>query len=531
MLIGGHIHVLGSEPPAAALLVRAGRVARVGGEAEVRAAAPAGATTMDLRGTTVTPGITDAHIHLTSWALARRRIEFAEAPTLHAALARVADAARAPGEGWLRGHGWDANRWGALPARDALDATVADRPVYLDSHDLHAAWLNSEALRRSGITRHTSDPPGGQIVRDPATGEPTGVLLENAKGLVEPHLPTPGPREIDDALLDAQRELHRWGITGVHSVERSGLEDFARLGRNDRLRLRVLQAIQLDRLDAAIADGLRSGEAAPGTAGDRGWLRIGGVKMFLDGALGSRTAWLREPYLDTDGDRGIQTLPSAEFQRSVARAAAAGIATTVHAIGDAAVELALDVLGAVAPPAAMPHRIEHLQLCPPDLWARAARSGIVASMQPVHLLTDIPAAERHWGHERSRGAYAFAPLLDTGTVLAFGSDAPVETPDPRQGLLAATRRLPRGSGDASERGEWYPEHRLTPEQALRAYTEGPAWAAGDAGHQGRLLPGYHADLAAWSVDPVHAAPGELRDMHCVLSVVAGEIVHRTDPVG
>jgi predicted amidohydrolase YtcJ len=186
------------------------------------------------------------------------------------------------------------------------------------------------------------------------------------------------------------------------------------------------------------------------------------------------------------------------------------------------VELALDVLSSVAPARAMPHRIEHLQLCPPDLWERAGRSGVVMSMQPVHLMTDIPAAERHWGHERSRGAYAFAPVRAAGATLAFGSDVPVETVDPRLGLFAAVKRV---GWDGGPEGEWFPENAITAEQALRAYTESPALAAGLPSRQGRLLPGYDADLVAWDVDPLACAPDELRTMRCVRTIVAGEVVH------
>jgi predicted amidohydrolase YtcJ len=536
MLVAERIHLLGSHPPVQALLLREGRVAATGDEPEVRAAAPAGVRLLRLTGATVTPGITDAHVHLTAWALARRRIELGLTRNLDEGLARIrAHAAAHPGAEWLQGLGWDRNRWGAFPSRHDLDAVVPDRPTFLESHDIHAAWLNSEALRRCGITANTPDPEGGRIVRDADTGEPTGVLLENARLLALPHLPQPGPAEIQKALLDAQQALHRMGVTGVHSVEPAGLADFGALEREDRLRLRVLQHLPLAHLDAAIELGLRSGWRSPAARGEHagdpqreqpGWLRIGGVKMFLDGALGSRTAWMRQPYQGTSDDLGIVTLPEAEFRPIVQRMSGAGLAATVHAIGDAAVELALRVLGEVPPPTALPHRIEHVQLCPPELWTRAGRSGIVGSMQPVHLRSDIPAAERHWGPERSRGAFAFAPLLRAGMKLAFGSDVPVETPDPRPGLFAAVRRV---TWDGAPAEGWHPEHALTQEQALRAYTEGPAAAAGEAGWLGRLLPGYAADLAAWDRDPLGCTPDELLDMRCLLTVVGGEPVYSNDP--
>jgi predicted amidohydrolase YtcJ len=506
------IHVLGDHPPVEALLVRAGRVAFAGAFDDARGMAAPGARVEDLGEAVVTPGLTDAHVHLTTYGLSLRRVDLNAARTHAEALEAIGRAA-ASGEGWLRGIGWDVHRWGRMPTRQELDAVCSSRPCYFQSHDIHGAWLNGAALAVCGITADTSDPDGGQIVRDYA-GEPTGVLLENAMKLAERHLPAESPAERVAALAEAQRELHRLGLTGVHSVEVTGVEDFSALAEEGALRLRVLQAIPLPRLSAAIATGLRSGFGGE-------WLRIGGVKMFLDGALGSRTAWLRAPYVCAD-DRGIQTLAADEFREHVRRAAEAGIASTVHAIGDAAVELALGVLSSIPPPSAVPHRIEHLQLCPPDLWEAAGRSGVVASMQPIHLMTDIPAAERHWGHERSRGAYAFAPVLRAGATLAFGSDTPVESVDPRLGLFAAVNRV---GWDGEPREGWYPENAVTAEQALRGYTEGPALAAGVAHRSGRLLPGYDADLAAWDRDPLACEADELREMRCLRTIAGGETVH------
>lgn len=510
LLRGGRVHPLGDHPPADALLIRSGRVAAVGNEREVRAAARAGARVLDLAGGVVTPGIVDAHVHLTAWGLARRQVDLASCPSLEEALRRIA---AAPGDGWVRGHGWDAHRWGGFPTRAALDRVIPDRPVLLDSHDLHAAWLNGAALARCRIGRETPDPPGGRIVRDDA-GDPTGILLETAVALATRHLPAPSRNEVHDSLRDAQAALHAWGITGVHSVEVGGRADWQALRAAGALRLRVVQSIPLERLDDAIGEGLRSG------VGDE-WFRTGGVKMFLDGALGSRTALLRAPYQGESDYRGIGTLPPGEFRAHVRRAARAGIATTVHAIGDAAVGIALEALAETPAPPAMPHRIEHLQLCPPEWWGRAAAAGIVASMQPVHVRSDVAAAEQHWGPERTRGAFPFAALLRAGTTLAFGSDAPVETPDPRQGLHAAVLRLDWAGGPP---GGWHPEHRISAKQALRCYTEGPARAAGESGRRGRLLPGFDADVAVWDRDPLVCPPDELLDLACRMTFVGGELV-------
>lgn len=514
LLTGGRIYPLGAAAPSEAILLRDGRVAVLGSHADVWAAAPRGCQTIRLHGATVTPGFTDAHVHWTAWALARRALDLTDAPDIHVALNRVRGAAGS-GDGWILGHGWDPHRWNGFPPAGVLDAAAPDRPVLLESRNMHSAWLNAEALRRCGVDRDTPNPPGGEIVRDPETGEPTGILLENARVQAIKHLPPPSMPEVLDALDDAQSEAHRMGITGVHNFEPEGLRHTESLRQAGRLRLRVLQHIPVVNLDAAIQLGLRSG-----LGGSQ--LRIGGVKVFLDGALGSCTAWLRKPYQGSTMDVGIQTLPSEEFRNITRRASAAGLAMTVHAIGDAAVELAIDVLGETPPPPGMPHRIEHIQLCPPEFWNRAAACGAVASVQPCHLPTDLHPAELHWGVERCRGAFPFGALWQRGMTLAFGSDVPVESIDPRLSLYAARARV--GKGGEPTAG-WHPEHRLTAEQTVRAFTEGPAVAAANARRQGRLLPGYDADLVAWSQDPMVASPEEVRDMRCLLTVVAGRVVH------
>ncbi len=516
------VHTFAAPAAVEAVLVHGGRIRAVGATDELRRRAP-DAMLLDLRGTTVTPGLTDAHIHLLDWALARRAVDLAGAESAVAAAEAVArHAAAAPPGAWVRGMGWSASRWGSFPDRRILDRLLPGRPVVLRSADLHSAWVSTRVLEIAGVDAATPDPDGGRILRDDA-GEPTGVLLENAVALVERATPVTPDAELEAAALDAQRELHRLGITGIHSFpglhprRLDPLRVLERLRADGRLRLRVLQHVPLEFLDDAVRLGIRSG-----FGGD--WLRVGGVKVFLDGTLGSCTAWLRQPYVGTT-DHGVQLLLAADFRDAVRRAADAGLASVVHAIGDAAVSLALDVLAdpAVRVPA-LPHRIEHVQLCPPERFADLGRAGIVGSVQPAHLMTDWRAAERYWGAERCRGAYAFRSLLTAGgAVLAFGSDAPVESVDPRLGLhAAATRRDLEGE----PRGGWFPDERLDILDAFRGYTLGPAHAAGADGTLGRLAPGSAADLAAWSDDPLGAdAPAPL-SIRCVAAVVGGELVWR-----
>jgi predicted amidohydrolase YtcJ len=500
-----------------ALLVRSGRVEAVGDAELLRRRFP-GAPVLDLGDVTVTPGLTDAHVHLVEWALSRQGVDLAPATSPVEAAARVATFAGGLGAGWVTGRGWDPHRWSEAPHRGHLDGVLPDRPVLLQSHDMHSLWANTAALRAAGIHAGTPNPEGGRIERD-AEGEPTGVVRDNAMPLLQRAVPPPGAAERRAALQEAQSELHRLGITGVHTVEPDTLSLLESVREAGQLRVRVLQHLPVFHLDEALRLGLRSGFGGE-------WLRIGGVKMFLDGALGSRTALLREPYEGTS-DRGVQTLPADVFRDVVRRGSAAGLAMTVHAIGDAANDLALEVLTSDAArlDGPVPHRIEHAQLLgldrlglgggPPD----PALRGLVCSMQPVHILADWRAADRHWGR-RSRGAYALRSLEAAGATLALGSDAPVEPPDPRIGLYAAIARQDLVGEPA---GGWYREEALTPLRALAGYTMGAARAAGDP-RQGRLAPGAFADLVAWDRDPLGAEPRELLDMNAVLTMVHGEVV-------
>jgi predicted amidohydrolase YtcJ len=490
-----------------------GRIQAVGPAARIDRVAPRDLPRFDLPDALITPGFVDGHTHFAMWALGRRRVALTGARTRAEAVARVA--AGAPSQGWVLGHGWDANDWTERPDRHALDRVHAS-PVYLDSVDVHAAWVNSAALAVARITTETPDPPGGRIVRD-AAGEPTGVLLERAVELVARVAPRPSTEILDEALLEAQGEAHRLGITGIHDVEdESAWGAFRRLERTGDLRLRVLFHPPVASLPDLVRRGQRSG------TGSR-LLGMGGVKLFLDGSLGSRTAWMLEPY-EGSRDRGMPVAGERDAAEAVRLAASNGIAVTAHAIGDAAVRRALDLMETL-PRAAVPHRIEHFQCVHPADLERAARAGIVASMQPAHLLTDIPLVERHWGR-RGGGAYAFRSLLRHGTALVFGSDVPVASLDPREGVFAA---MERRAADGTPRDGWRAEERLGFEDVVRGYTLEAARASGTQRRLGRLAPGMEADLVAWDVDSaVERGAGEaFRAGRAVLTIVGGEVVmHR-----
>jgi predicted amidohydrolase YtcJ len=515
-LRAGRIRTLDAvRPEVECLAVRAGRVAAIGSLEEVRAEVGDPDEWLDVRPATVVPGFCDAHIHLIEWALGRRTPDLGDSGSMVEVLRRVRRAASsAPAAGWLEFKGWDP-AWRRQADLTDLDEASQGRAVVLVGHDLHSGWLNSEAMIRLGFAGGRDDPAGGRVERD-AAGRPTGVLFERALDCYYEGRPRPAAAERRAALLEGQAALHRLGVTAVHSVEApESFQVVEEVERSGDLRLRILHHFPQRFLDSLIECGIASGFGSE-------WLRVGGIKYFSDGALGSRTAWMLEPYEDGE-ERGLLRVQPDELAADVGRARRAGLAATVHAIGDAAVRMVLDVLEqAGSAGLAIPHRIEHLQCVHPDDLGRAARAGIVASMQPSHLLTDIPLAEERWGPERCRWTMALRSLLDAGTVLAFGSDAPVEQADPREGLFGAMARRQRAG---HPEGGWYPEERLDGHEALRAYTEGPALAAGQADGQGRLSPGFRADFAAWQVDPVRAEPEELLSAGTVATVVGGELVY------
>jgi predicted amidohydrolase YtcJ len=492
------------------ILWQDGRIRSIGPSREVERSAPRDIPRYDVADALVTPGLVDGHTHLGLWALNRGRIELMGLRTREEVIARVA--AAHPMQGWVIGQGWDANHWSSPPNRYELDR-VQRLPVYLDSLDVHAAWLNSAALTAAGITRDVADPYGGRIVRD-ASGEPTGLLLERAVELATPYLPEPPDAVLDHSLREAQSEAHRLGITGIHDVETMQiLAAFQRMDAAGELRLRVLFHPPVAALPGLISESIRSGQGSE-------WLTVGGVKMFLDGSLGSRTAWMLDPYENTR-DRGMPITGEQEAREAMTTAAAAGIATVVHAIGDAAVRRALDLM-ADLPRLALPHRIEHFQCVHPFDLERVSQRALVLSMQPAHLLTDIPLIERHWG-SRGRGAYAFQSLLMRGARLIFGSDVPVASIDPREGIYAA---LERRCFDGTPAEGWHPDEKLSFSQALGGYTVAPAEAAGVGARRGKLAPGFDADLVAWSVDPAaeHGDGVAFRQGHAILTVVGGTVV-------
>ncbi|HEV8633363.1 MAG TPA: amidohydrolase [Chloroflexota bacterium] len=504
-----------ARPRASALAARGEEIVAVGDDRDVGELIGPQTAVLDLGGRAAIPGLIDAHVHLLWLGFALGQVELRDAATIGEAVARVA-AHRGDGE-WVVATGWDPNRWPRWPTRHDLDGLLPDRPVALWSHDLHSLWANSAALRRAGITAATAPPEGGQITRDPQ-GEPTGVLRERAAELVTAAIGQPSSVACDAATRRAVRRANELGLTGAHTMEgpeaRAALQ---RLREDGGLTLRVCAHLARGELEGAIGLGLRTG------FGDD-WLRIGGLKLFADGALGSQTALMLEPYEGQDRNRGVEVLTPEELRRDAERAAANGIALTVHAIGDLANRRVLDAI-ALARRAGGPrlrHRIEHAQLVHPADLARFAELGVVASVQPVHATSDMATAERFWG-ARTRSSYAWRSLLDARVRLAFGTDCPVEPLDPIATIHAAvTRRRADGTPPAG----WHPEQRLTVEESVCAYTHGSAYAAGEEGRKGGLAVGKLADVTVLSRDPLAVAEEELLGLRVEATVVGGRVVYQ-----
>ncbi len=526
VLLNGNIRTLNAAgPQVRAMAITGNRILAVGDDADMCALLAPKGRAMNLRGHTVVPGFTDAHLHFMSYGFSLSRIDLAGVPTKEQALARVQSrAAETPVGHWLQGRGWDHTLWegGAFPTRQDLDRVAPQHPVFLRRKCGHAGWANSRALELAGITSETADPPGGAIERDPASRQPTGILKDRAMELVARVIQEPGVEEAVGAIQAAQRNAHKLGLVGVHTMEdATALRAFQQLHAAGELRLRVLMQIPQESLDAAIHVGLQSG------LGDER-LRIGGVKIFADGALGSQTAYMLEPYDHHPGNCGLPLATPQELRELIGQASRAGLAVFVHAIGDRANREVLNAIEAsrqAGEGTSLRHRIEHVQLLHPNDLSRLARLGVIASMQPIHATQDMRIADELWG-ARSAGAYAWRSLLNSGARLAFGSDSPVEDLNVMKGIHAAVTRR-RADGSPGPNG-WYPEQRLTVEEAVDAYTVGAAFASGEEKIKGTLTPGQLADAVVLSEDIFSIDPMAILETQVVATLFDGEFVYGAD---
>jgi predicted amidohydrolase YtcJ len=486
-------------PRAEAVAIRGGRFTAVGTADEVRAHIGPGTRVIELKGRTMTPGLVDAHCHLYGLGIALETLPLRgqKSPAAIAELVREQAKTRPEGE-WISGRGWDQNLFtpAEFPGHAPLDAAAPKHPVALRRIDGHAVWANAAAMRAAGVGRATADPPGGKILRD-AAGEPTGVFIDHAMALIDAKMPPDPPALRERRILRAAEIAVSLGLTGVHEM---GIDDetvavYRKLALEKRLPLRVHAYLSGEgRVDSLPS---RKPDSDPdGTA----MFVLRGVKLFADGALGSRGAALLTPYNDDPSNTGLLLTPPDEMRRAAKIAAESGFQLAVHAIGDRANRIVLDAFEAASAakagtPRDLRFRIEHAQVVAPEDLGRFAKLGVIASMQPTHATSDMPWAEARIGPSRSRGAYAWRSILSTGAHIAFGSDFPVEETSPLLGVYAAvTRQDAKGNPP----GGFRPEERVTLDEALRAFTAEPAYAAFVEGHRGAIAKGFVADLTVFN---------------------------------
>ena len=510
ILSGGTVRTLDrSLPRAAALAIAADRVVGGVGTHETALAPP---DHVDLGGRCVVPGFNDAHVHFPTWALAQREVRLEGTRTIEEALDRVQTAVtRARPGAWLQGRGWRDGEWSpaVVPTRQALDAVTGNVPTALFARDSHSLWLNSAALARADGDLRV---PGGVVEVD-ERGEPTGVLREEAAWRFRDTVIETPDDEYVAAMREGLRVAASRGVTAVHDKDGwlGALRFWQQLRREQSLSLRVWQSLPHEQLDHLAAAGLASG------LGDD-VLRLGYLKAFMDGTLGSQTARL------LDGS-GVEITSGAELEEIVRRAARAGWPVAVHAIGDLANREALDAFERSRDewaPRGLRQRIEHAQLLAPEDVGRFASIGVAASLQFSHAPSDRDLAERFWGDNTDR-AYAWRSLWDSGAVVANGSDAPIEELDPWAGVVAGVLRT------LDERPAWHPEQAVTLEEALLATCVNPAWLVYDERRRGKLLPGYLADLVVLDRDPFELEPAELPQVQVVATMVGGRWTHNPPP--
>jgi hypothetical protein len=503
ILENGRIRTLDPQVPTQGALAIAGEW--IAGGVGVHETALASPEVVDLGGRTVLPGFTDSHVHFPTWALAQTQVSLEGCGSLVEALDRIGGAERREGR-WIRGYGWRSNDWSEQrdPTKEDLDAVTGDTPSAFIAKDYHSLWLNSAALAVAG---GDLDVEGGVVERD-ANGEPTGVLREEACWRFKERYILVADDEYLDAMRVGIRLANARGVTAVHDKDgwlgAAGL--WQQLEERGQLSLRVWQSIPADQVDAPAALGLRSGLGSP-------YLRVGYLKTFMDGTLGSQTAWMLD-------DSGVRITSGEELAEIIRRGAAAGWPVAVHAIGDKANREALDAFEETRElwePLGLRHRIEHAQLLAPEDVARFASIGVVASVQFSHAPSDRDLADRFWAG-KTDGAYAWRSLLDAGAVLVNGSDAPVEELDPLAGVRAGVRRT------IDDRPAWHGEQSVTIDEAFHATCVTPAWLARDERRRGTLIPGKLADLVVLDRDP-----WDDLDAHVVATMVGGRWVHNPPP--
>ncbi|MES1986390.1 MAG: amidohydrolase family protein [Pseudomonadota bacterium] len=476
---------------------------------------------LDGKGRTMIPGMIDGHGHVMGLGMALLTLDLSDTRSLAEAQAKIQAYVREnAGRKWILGTGWNQELWGLgrFPTAAELDAAVADIPVWLERVDGHAGWANSAALKAAGITAATKAPPGGRI--EMAAGKPSGVFVDAAKSLVERVVPPPAPKDRDLAFAKAQEKLLSVGITAIADMGTTmdDWQTFRRAGDRDTLRVRIMSyASGIDQMISIAGPG-----PTPWLYGDR--LRMGGVKLYLDGALGSRGAWLKADYSDAVGQRGLPLTGSTQLRNQMSRAAMDNFQIAVHAIGDQANAEVLDAIDELSDTYKGDRRwrVEHAQIVDPVDLPRFAAHGTIASMQPVHESSDWRMATTRMGEARLKGAYAWRTMLNNKVPLAFGSDVPVESPNPFPGIAVA---MTREDAKGEPFGGWLPQERVKLEEALMAFTQGAAYAGFAEKRFGTLAPGQQADFVLIDRDITLSRPADIRDTQVLETWVGGKRVY------
>ena len=496
--------------------LRDGSIVWVGDASDARWAIGHGTRVIDLGDGVVVPGLVDTHAHLASLGKVSDRLDVTGCQSMEAVAQRVRS--HRQGQGWLLGHGWDQNRWGGggYPDHRPLTEAAPHRSVALRRIDEHALWVNGKAMEEAGVHSQTPDPPGGRLLRDPV-GRPTGIFIDEAMALIEDVQPAPSVEDLRRWTREAVARCHRVGLTGVHDAgaDLATLSAYESLDEERDLGLRVHVLVNGQ-------DDLEWSATLPGPR-RRGFVHVAGIKLFLDGALGSHGAWMREPYSDNPGWRGLPLLRGEALRAPVRLAYARGLQVGAHAIGDGAVREVLDAFAEVLQPGNdRRFRVEHAQVVDPADRSRMAKLAVLAMIQPTHATSDMDWAERRLGAVRIQQAYAWRSLLRDGVRVGLGSDFPIEKPDPCLGLYAAVSRCRRGH--ASDPA-WRAEEALTPFEALRGFTTDAAFAGFDEARRGRIAVGADADLTVLSDDPLTCSTADLESLVVWQVFVNGERVY------
>ena len=516
-----------NRPVAQALAVRAGRITFVGSNRGALALAGPRTERFDLPGRTVITGMVDAHAHLLGLGQALRTVDLVGTRSYDEVIARVAERAKSakPGE-WIRGRGWDQNDWAdtRFPTHAALSRAVPNNPVYLTRVDGHAGLVNAKALELAQVTAATPDPSGGRFMRD-SVGNPTGVLIDNAQGVVSRVIPPASRAELREQTLAAIAEANRWGLTGIHDagVGAEGIGVYEELAKEGRYNLRNYVMI---RSNDSVLDAFMRRGPQKGLYEGRLWLRS--IKITADGALGSRGAALLEPYSDEAGNTGLITQPPERIRSVAVRALKAGFQLNVHAIGDRANRIVLDQFESAlreVPTADHRFRIEHAQILHEQDIPRFAALDVIPSMQGSHQTSDMYWVPARLGQARSKGAYAWRSLLNTGVVIPNGSDFPVEAVNP---LISFHSFITRQDPENFPPGGWFPEQRTTRQEALLSITLWPAYAAFMENESGSLTVGKYADFVVLDRDIMTVAPEEILGTRVLMTVLGGRPVHRSE---